>query len=1231
MDTQIAERFLEIEWYSEPGAPLLDTPIAQAESDTGSYTIDVAASYSEPQDPLLCTSISQAENDTHTTVDVITTYEAIPDSEEEAGKEEQQSRLSGRDGHPQRIIWSPFFLRRSTAVVFLSAFIAISVSFVALHRFSNRNGNTEGIKTDNRKYFYLWRYGPPAAFMFIGTFWHQLEYRACQLMPWLLMARNPTPASESILLDYVSEWNVISLYKSMRRGHYLVTLAILGTLLINGLAIVLTGLFDLSPIAVEYPIKLERISVFDSSMRNPLDISGKPFLRSIATRVPGLDPPLGIWGNTVFAPFQDTGTKNTINSTIDITANTDMLSINVECVKANASKIFRGYEIEALGCQQRFNLRIEEDEMIYRGSMFLDIGSCNGEPGAKRVWGSILKDEPSGERENENYEMIGAMCTLQYNPTHGPVRILERPGAEISVEIDVDNSHSIDLPDFNSSLIVEYITSVYKHGEFRLKDVILASPLEDDIAWNRSIIPEQLARTIQSLAVNIVHENMLAPNNDRLDGIKRTSENRLFVRDLSFYLAIGILLILILVILLLTCFLFPITVCSRDPSSIAGLAVIAAQSPEFMETLAGMNLMSASEMQDSLSGQYYVTTLSPEGTFAIKVDERQQLLPKASWNKKALAWWRPISTNTAFYIPSIVAPLAIVVALEVLLHSQRLSGGIAPVNGKMPWITYTWSYIPASLFFGLRCLFQMIDFNARIFHPFHHLPKGNTRADISVLENQHRKIPVYGIFDSLRKRQWALVASTLTLLLAAFLPIAVSGLYDINHFHVSTVHHFIQNKKWALNTPNAEMIFDLKFNRSTIHELFGGIILYMNMTYPRWTHKDLVFLPFTLSNTEGNINFLDLDYVELRLPAWRFNLNCHEVPPTAYTVSNSSSDSPNVNVVMNDEVCGWNSISRDFINPNDYFSQYSVPTGLSGDIPYDCAVFGYMFGKFLETSVENIQVLKCGPKIEEVDVDVRLQLPSYNFDQGYPPSVVAGSERIIYDRLFNATKRLIYPYRMDFMLPSRSWRLDFSKPFDVHDPYKPLDPLDHVTQAAIFGKYGIPAEELLSNATKLADALSQVLSITMAQILNEWGSIPIDSSDTNSTSFPGTFKYNTPYLVQDRLSTRILDGLLIGVCFCGVITVSCLKTRKILPKNPCSIGALASLLAASRMLQDRDIIPRGAEWWADKELQSRGVLVNRRFRLGWARNVSIDENESENNEDGGSTAEAKIFCIDVDP
>jgi hypothetical protein len=72
--------------------------------------------------------------------------------------------------------------------------------------------------------------------------------------------------------------------------------------------------------------------------------------------------------------------------------------------------------------------------------------------------------------------------------------------------------------------------------------------------------------------------------------------------------------------------------------------------------------------------------------------------------------------------------------------------------------------------------------------------------------------------------------------------------------------------------------------------------------------------------------------------------------------------------------------------------------------------------------------------------------------------------------------------------------------------------------------------------------------------------------------------------------------LLSLIAVCIAISFWSMNTREVLPKNPCSIAAAASLLAGSEILKH---IPPGSEWCDDKHLESNGVFEGYLFSMGW--------------------------------
>jgi hypothetical protein len=70
-----------------------------------------------------------------------------------------------------------------------------------------------------------------------------------------------------------------------------------------------------------------------------------------------------------------------------------------------------------------------------------------------------------------------------------------------------------------------------------------------------------------------------------------------------------------------------------------------------------------------------------------------------------------------------------------------------------------------------------------------------------------------------------------------------------------------------------------------------------------------------------------------------------------------------------------------------------------------------------------------------------------------------------------------------------------------------------------------------------------------------------------SPDYTGYFHDGRKYLVQNELSSRLLEGVLAGVVIYALIALSMVKTKRVLPKSRTSIAAVASFLYGTRILK----------------------------------------------------------------
>lgn len=98
-----------------------------------------------------------------------------------------------------------------------------------------------------------------------AALWGQLEQSAKQIMPWSIMNCNETIAKQSLTLNYLTSSILGSLYRSLKGGHFLVSLSICGSLLLRLAIIFSSGLLRLEYKSVTSSGRLRFQDTFDLS------------------------------------------------------------------------------------------------------------------------------------------------------------------------------------------------------------------------------------------------------------------------------------------------------------------------------------------------------------------------------------------------------------------------------------------------------------------------------------------------------------------------------------------------------------------------------------------------------------------------------------------------------------------------------------------------------------------------------------------------------------------------------------------------------------------------------------------------------------------------------------------------------------------------------------------------------------------------------------------------------
>lgn len=255
-----------------------------------------------------------------------------------------------------------------------------------------------------------------------------------------------------------------------------------------------------------------------------------------------------------------------------------------------------------------------------------------------------------------------------------------------------------------------------------------------------------------------------------------------------------------------------------------------------------------------------------------------------------------------------------------------------------------------------------------------------------------------------------------------------------------------------------------------------------------------------------------------------------------------------------------------------------------------CPQYLEAFGKANGTRDENIEsffILEFWDRLEQVDVDIRLSLPSYNLDLSKIPIIVPNSSKVLEDNWLKTKDPL------DSVLPSIASILrDYS--LGGHEE-KDSKQIPITIRAAINGINGTNNPEVLLDPAKYIEKKKRVAGIVTAQILNNNARVSLNESEKHTIG-PATVFQPRKYVIQSRISTYILEGVLAAMIICGGAAITLMNTRNVIPKNPTTIAAVASLLAGSEMLKE-SVIPRGSEWCDDKEPRRRRIFESVTFSM----------------------------------
>ena len=752
---------------------------------------------------------------------------------------------------------------------------------------------------------------------------------------------------------------------------------------------------------------------------------------------------------------------------------------------------------------------------------------------------------------------------------------------------------------------------------------------------NERALTEAATSYYSVMMAQIARRNLMTANNTKIIGTALVNEDRLIVAELSARLMeIGMAVLMVLCLSLLwvgwssrQTLVFP-----RNPNSIIGVATILRNSQTLREKLRGTGHWRMQDLSEGLNGSYLSTSsgsATNPGYFIQLVETgdnkaRMSQVSILSEDKTITPEWRPFPLNLIGLAVVVVSTISLMVALEVVLHYSQTHNGFGDVllDG---YTHYVWVYVPALCTVLLGLVYSSWDSTSRSFAPYAGMKRG-AEFQNSVSLNFMDKLTPLTIFNSVKSKHFSVALAATAAIIASISTIIISGAFAPGSVPLSTPISLLQTSNFSSNATQLELLGREEITGQDT----AGLIVHANLSYPDWTYRGLVFPSMSTEDMKKALGEVKMKAggsgaaINAILPALKPVLTCRILSPdtlktnlTWGPVKYGTSDIYNNTLEVEDPL-DWtcankkNRVKPAFfaqVKPNGYF-------GLSSSDGFDsktgnqvCSNLLFMWGKVSTTGVEQLTAIACNETVASVRVNTTLTYPDFKFDAENPPKemeTVSANDSVYRPGLF---------YDEDYLV---------TLPTLNNDTY------DAFFTAVVIGKEGVP-REALGNKSRAEDVIQRIKdfhSIVRVQQLHTYSRITQNTtggsggSNSNQNNAPVQILSATLTnpsrlrLMQDATSTHVLVALLILMLLCVVAAFFLMDTRKVLPKNPCSIAAVSSMLADSTILNE---LPKGAERMTDAELARHPNHVGAKFRMGWLYDGESTEYSPMNDENGRYT------------
>jgi hypothetical protein len=723
---------------------------------------------------------------------------------------------------------------------------------------------------------------------------------------------------------------------------------------------------------------------------------------------------------------------------------------------------------------------------------------------------------------------------------------------------------------------------------------------------------------IDRIAVQIAATDYFTDSQQETTGFMEVVQDRLVVTPLSCGFILGLLGLVTFIASALCTWSDGVVIC--DPATFAGTASLLVDRLDVLAMIQELDAKQTAHADRTYDKDNSLTVIAASAS--------EGALDKDESKITTIVWWNPWSALLPISFLVLLLPCAGIALLEALFRLSQGSDGIATVSANR-YTQYTWLYVPILLIFSLNSLFDAISSTNRTLQPYISMRERPSLASVSTKVDLIHRTTVSALFKAVKSGHLGVIAALAATLLGWTLPIAASSLFAARDVHQTMTIGLRQKDHF---NPSSSLV-----SSSSVHDNFlplPGLILYNNLSQPRWTYGKYAFPQLDFAQSSVNRTQYPTAYATLRLelPAIYGVANCTVQQNAKWAVDlsgNRTTTDPSGRIfpvitleAKTPEGCpampcdlmaslddfymaNWKSFAQvqSFNNIttfrqgaasyNTSASSYHGGTVLPAHCPRSvmCTAKGTAHARYVDDvpganttrpTLNAGKVMHCSPYVEQELVQLELALPGFTMMSSKPPVPVVGT------RQFFSETELISNANFGWYLPHKAFVESEGHTAESDDFFR----------AVTSTSGGIDPVAIASNDANGMQALNhridEIYGMVVAQVYSEkrrFAGLATDSSsDLNGTIIAVT----TSRIFQDEASTRIIQVVLAAMIICALGTILFTDGRRILPDRPCSIATIAGLLSRSSLLGDRAYL-LDQDSSCDMDLCEMDV----RYSLGW--------------------------------